>query len=77
MLHSWSARWEQVESQLLVVGSQIASLTPIPALLLPITWAVDVQMAHARPFWTFKLQNLSNDTKSAQMQGDLTPTIAF
>jgi hypothetical protein len=29
--HSWSARWEQVDSQLLVVGSQTASLTPGPS----------------------------------------------
>ncbi len=63
MLHFVSGRWEEVDSQLLVVGSQIANLTP--ALLLPITWAVDVQMAHARPFWTFTLQDIFNDIKSA------------
>jgi hypothetical protein len=42
---------------------------------LPITWAADVQMAHARPFWTSTLQDLFNDTKNAQMRGDLTPAI--
>jgi hypothetical protein len=31
MLHSRSARWERVESRLLVVGSQTASLTPGPS----------------------------------------------
>jgi len=49
----------------------------VPALLLPITWAADVQMAHARPFWTSTLQDLSNDIKSAPMRGDLTPQIVF
>jgi hypothetical protein len=28
MSHSWSTRWERVDSRLLVVGSQTASLTP-------------------------------------------------
>jgi hypothetical protein len=31
MSHSWSARRERVDSQLLVVGSQTASLTPGPS----------------------------------------------
>jgi hypothetical protein len=31
MLHSWSARREQVDSRLLVVGSQTANLTPGPS----------------------------------------------
>jgi hypothetical protein len=31
MSHSWSARWKQVDSRLLVVGSQTASLTPGPS----------------------------------------------
>jgi hypothetical protein len=64
--HSRSARREQINSRLLVW---------LPALLLPITWATDVQMAHARPFWASTLQDLSNDTKSAPMRGDLTPQI--
>jgi hypothetical protein len=41
----------------------------LPALLLPITWAADVQMTNARPFWTFTLQDLLNDTKNTPMQG--------
>jgi hypothetical protein len=31
VLHSPSARWERVDSRLLVVGSQIANLTPSPS----------------------------------------------
>jgi len=47
------------------------------ALLLTITCATYVQMAHARPFWTSTLQDLSNGIKNASMQGVLTPTIAL
>jgi hypothetical protein len=36
-------RWEKVNSRLLAVESQLA-------LLLPITWAANVQMTNARPF---------------------------
>jgi len=36
---------------------------------LPITWAADVQMAHARPFWTSTLQDLSNGIKNTSRQG--------
>jgi hypothetical protein len=32
-------------------------------------------MTDARPFWTFTLQDLSNDIKNTQMQGNLTPAI--
>jgi hypothetical protein len=32
-------------------------------------------MAHARPFSTFTLQDLSNDIKNISMQGVLTPAI--
>jgi hypothetical protein len=60
---------KEVDSRLLVVGSQTASLTP--GLLLPITWATDVQMADARPFSISKLQDLSNDTKNTSMRGVL------
>ncbi len=47
----------------------------VPALLLPITWAANVQMAHARPFWTSKLQDLSNGIKNTSMRGVLTPEL--
>jgi hypothetical protein len=65
--------WEEVDSRLLVVGNQTASLTPVwlPALLLPITWATDVQMTNARPFSISTLRNLSNDTKNTSMRGVL------
>jgi hypothetical protein len=49
----------------------------LSALLSIIICATDVQMAHARPFWTSTLQNLFNDIKNASMQGVLTPTIAL
>jgi hypothetical protein len=32
-------------------------------------------MAHARPFWTFTLQDLSNGIENTSLQGVLTPTI--
>jgi hypothetical protein len=41
------------------------------------TWAANVQMAHARPFWTFTLQDLSNGIKNTSMQGVLTHEIVF
>ncbi len=40
-------------------------------LLLPITWAGDVQMTNARPFSISALQDLSNDTKNTSMRGVL------
>ncbi len=71
MLHSTYWRWIQVDSQLLVVGS----LVWLSALLLPITWVIDVQMAHTRPIWTSTLQNISNGIRNTPMWGVLTPTI--
>jgi hypothetical protein len=59
VLHSIIGHREEVDSQLLMV------------LLLPITWAADVQMTNARPFWTFTLQDLSNDTNNTSMRGVL------
>jgi hypothetical protein len=41
------------------------------SLLLPITWATDVQTANARPFLISTLQDLSNDTKNTPMRGVL------
>jgi hypothetical protein len=69
VLYSPSACRERVDSWLLVVGSQIASLTPGPSL--PITWAFDVQMTNARPLSISTLQDLSNDTKNTPMRGVL------
>jgi len=47
------------------------------ALLLPITWAANVQMAHARPFWASTLQDLFIDINNAPRRGDLTPQMVF
>ncbi len=69
MSHSPFGGREEVDYRLLVVRSQIGSLTP--AFLLPITWATDVQMANARPFSISTLQDLSNDTKNTSMRGVL------
>jgi hypothetical protein len=38
---------------------------------LSVTWATDVQMAHARPFWTSTLQDLSNGIKNTSRRGVL------
>jgi hypothetical protein len=71
--HSICRRQEEVDSQLLVVGNQTASLTP--SLSFAHNLAANVQMTNARPFWTFTLQELSNDTKNTPMQGVLASTV--
>jgi hypothetical protein len=43
--------------------------------LFVITFVVDVQMAHASPFSTSILRQLSNGMKNVSMQGVLTPAI--
>jgi len=68
--HSLCRRREKDDSRLLVVRVKLAVL--LPALLLPITWAADVQMAHARPFQTSTLRDLSIDIKNTPMRGVLT-----
>jgi hypothetical protein len=65
--HSFCRRREEVDSWLLVVGVSVWLL----ALLMPITWGADVQMAYARPFWTSTLQDLSNGIKNTLRQGVL------
>jgi len=47
------------------------------ALLWTITCAANVQMPHARPFWTSTPQDLFNNIKNASMKGVLTPAIAL
>jgi hypothetical protein len=49
----------------------------MPAFLSAITCVADVQMAQARPFKTFTIQDLSNDIKNTSMQGVLTLATAF
>jgi hypothetical protein len=73
--HSTCTHRDWVDSWLLVVGSQIVSLTPDPSFNHNVF--LDVQMAHARPFRTFTLQDLSNSIKNTSMRGVLTPTITF
>ncbi len=64
---------DRIDSRLLVVGSQIVSLTP--GIFSTITCVADVQMAHARPFWTSTLQDLSSGLNNTPMRGVLTPEI--
>jgi hypothetical protein len=66
---------DRVDSRLLMVGSQTTSLTL--ALLSTITCAANVQMVHARPFWTSTLQDLFKGIKNTSMQGVLTPAIVL
>jgi hypothetical protein len=66
--HSQFGLREEVDSRLLVP-------VWLPALLLPITWATNVQMTNARPFSISTLQDLSNDTKNISMRGVLGPAV--
>jgi len=49
----------------------------LPTFLSTITCAANVQMAHARPFWTYTLQDLFNGIKNTSMRGVLAPVIAL
>jgi hypothetical protein len=69
MLHTQIGCQEEVDSWLLVVGSQIVNLTPSPSFAHNL--GCDVQMANARPFSIFTFQDLSNDTKNTPMWGVL------
>jgi hypothetical protein len=73
MSHSSCKRQEKVDSRLLVVGSQTASFTPSPSFAYNL--GCICPMAHARPFWTSTLQDLSNDIKNIPMRGVLAPAI--
>jgi hypothetical protein len=77
VLHSTCTHRVRVDSWLLVVGSQTASLVWLSTFLFVLTCAVDVQMAHASPFSTFTLWYLSNVIKNTSMRSVLTPTIEF
>jgi len=67
--HSQFALREEVDSRLLVVGVKLPVW--LPTLLLPITWAINVQIPNARAFSISTLQDLSNDTKNTTMRGVL------
>jgi len=60
---------KEVDSWLLVVGSQIANLTLGPSFAHNL--GADVQMTNARPFSISTLQGLSNDTKNTSMRSVL------
>ncbi len=75
VLHSTCTHRDRVDSWLLVVGSQIASLIPDPSFNHNL-WCI-CRNAHARPFWTSTLQDLSNSIKNTSMRGVLTPAIKF
>jgi len=64
--HSTYTHWGQVNSQLLMVGNQIVSLTPAPSFCHNL-WC-RCPMANARTISTFTLQWLSNDIKNTPMQ---------
>ncbi len=67
--HSTRPCREEVDSRLLVVGSQIANLTPGPSFAHNL--GCRFRMTNARPFSIFTFQDLSNDTKNASMRGVL------
>jgi hypothetical protein len=71
VLHSTCWRWIWVDSWLLVVGNQIASFT----FGRSFAYNLGFRCPNARPFWTFKLQDLSKNIKNTPMQGVLTPAI--
>jgi hypothetical protein len=74
MSHTQIGCREEVDSRLLVVGSQIASLTPGPSFAHNVGCRCpngDVQMANARLFSISTFQDLFNDTKNTPMRGVL------
>jgi len=74
-LHSLKRRREEVDSQLLVVGSQNGKLTP--DLSFAHNLGCRFQMGNARSFWTSTFQELFIDIKNTPRQGNLTPQIVF
>jgi hypothetical protein len=73
VLHFICTHWNRSIPDFLWSGVKLALW--LPALLSTITCAENVQMAHARPFSTFKLQELSNSIKNTSRQGVLTSII--
>jgi len=67
--HSQFGRREQVDSRLLMVGSQTANLTPGPSFAYNLGWRCP--NCQSRPFSISTFQDLSNDTKNAPMRGVL------
>ncbi|CAN5968364.1 unnamed protein product [Sphagnum jensenii] len=67
--HSQFGPREEVDSRLLVVGSQTASLTPGPSFAHNL--GDKFQMPNARAFSISTLQDLFNDIKNTPMRGVL------
>ncbi len=70
MLHYQIGCWEEVDSRLLVVGSQTASLTPGPSFAHNLGYKCPNDQYEAI-FDISTLQDLSNDTKNTSMRGVL------
>jgi len=75
MSHSLRQRREEVDSRLLVVGSQIVSLILGPSFAHNL--GCRCPNGQCKAIWTSTLQDLFNDLKNASRQGDLTPQIVF
>jgi hypothetical protein len=69
MLHAIYRRREEVDSQLLVVESEIANLTPSPSFAHNLGYRCP--NGSCKAIWTSTLQDLSNDTKKTPMRGVL------
>jgi len=74
VLHSLRRRREEVDSRLLMVGSQIGNLTLSPSFAHNLNCKCP---NGPRPFWASTLEDLSIDIKNTPMRGDLTPQIIF
>jgi hypothetical protein len=75
MWHATRTKINQGNSRLLVVGSQIDSLTP--DLFFGITYVLSTQMGNASTFQTSMFQKLSNSMMNLSIQWVLTPTTPF
>jgi hypothetical protein len=75
MSHSKIRCREEVDSRLLMVGSQTANLIPGP--FLPITWVADVQMANARHFGHLHFKTFPMTPRTPQMRDVLASTVEF
>jgi hypothetical protein len=73
MSHSTCTRRDQVDSRLLVVRNQTASLTPGPSFNHNLCYRCP--NGSCEPFWTSTLQDLFNGMKNTSMWGVLTPAI--
>ncbi len=75
MLHATCTQGNRVDSRLFVVWSQTANLAPDFSFGHNLCFRCP--NGHATPFYTFKVQELSNDIRNFLSHSILTPTIAF